>query len=592
MMKKIKNMKKFSYILVAILVGFVSSCSDEFLTKEPLGVVSVSQLANEKGLDALLIGAYAQIDGLGHANSGTWPGGASNYIWGSITSDNAYKGTDATDQVPQTELERYVATPLTSYMDQEWRGLYDGVSRSNDVITVANTALEAMTITQEQYDLYVAEARFLRGYFHFDAKQEFENIPYIDETVEDYTTVGNVDEGGNYIDAWPKIEADFQHAIDNLPTVRAQKGRSDKWAAKAYLAKCHMWQMDMAAAKPLLDDIIDNGPYALVDCYRDNFVIASNNNIESIWEYQASVNDGTTGGNGNWADVLNFPYGGGPGTCCGFHQPSQNLVNAHWVDASGLPLLDTFNDTDIANDQGIDSADPFTEETGTLDPRLDHTLGRRGIPYLDWGEHPGKDWVRDQEYGGPYAPKKNIYYASEKDITTSASGWTSGSTANNVRIIRLAHVLLWRAEVAVEESDFGYAMSLVNQLRDRANNGCWVLEDDAADDGSHVGPNGELPAANYSVEPYTSFPNQDYARKAVQFEHRLEFAMEGFRFFNLVRWGIAAETINTYLIKESTMRAYLNGVSFDGSKNVRQPIPQIQIDVVGSDILKQNPGYN
>jgi hypothetical protein len=156
MTKKIKNMKKFSYILVAILVGFVSSCSDEFLTKEPLGVVAISQLANEKGLDALLIGAYAQIDGLGHANSGTWPGGASNYIWGSITSDNAYKGTDATDQVPQTELERYVATPLTSYMDQEWRGLYDGVSRCNDVIQVANTALEAMTISQELYNQYVA----------------------------------------------------------------------------------------------------------------------------------------------------------------------------------------------------------------------------------------------------------------------------------------------------------------------------------------------------------------------------------------------------------------------------------------------------
>ena len=586
-------MKKFSYILVAILVGFVSSCSDEFLTKEPLGVVAVSQLANEKGLDALLIGAYAQIDGLGHANSGTWPGGASNYIWGSITSDNAYKGTDATDQVPQTELERYVATPLTSYMDQEWRGLYDGVSRCNDVIQVANTALEAGTITQEQYDLYVAEARFLRGYFHFDAKQEFENIPYIDETVEDYTTVGNVDEGGNYIDIWPNIEADFQHAIDNLPEIRAQKGRSDKWAARAYLAKCHMWQMDMAAAKPLLDAIIDTGPYSLVPCYRDNFIIAGNNNSESIWEYQASVNDGTTGGNGNWADVLNFPYGGGPGTCCGFHQPSQNLVNAHQVDGNGLPLLDTFNDTDVANDQGVDSADPFTEHTGPLDPRLDHSLGRRGIPYLDWGEHPGKDWVRDQEYGGPYAPKKNIYYASEKDVLTSASGWTSGSTANNVRIIRLAHVLLWRAEVAVEENDMAYATNLVNQLRLRARDGCWVLEGDAADDGSHVGPDGELPAANYSVEPYASpFPNQEYARKAVQFEHRLEFAMEGFRFFNLVRWGIAAETINTYLVKESTMRAYLNGVSFDGSKNVRQPIPQIQIDVLGPDVLKQNPGYN
>ena len=160
-------MKKFNIILVIILLGFVTSCGDDFLTKEPLGVVGVSQLANNKGLDALLISAYATLDGLGHANSGTWPGGASNFIWGSIASDNAYKGTDATDQVPMTEIERYVHTPLTSYMDQEWRGLYDGVSRSNDVIKVADVALEAGTISQADHDAYVAEARFLRGHYHF-----------------------------------------------------------------------------------------------------------------------------------------------------------------------------------------------------------------------------------------------------------------------------------------------------------------------------------------------------------------------------------------------------------------------------------------
>jgi len=579
-------MKKFSYLLIIILLGFVTSCGDDFLKKEPLGVVGQSQLTNPKGLDALLIAAYAQLDGLGHANSGTWPGGASNFIWGSVASDNAYKGTDATDQVPMTEIERYVHTPLTSYMDQEWRGLYDGVSRSNDVIIVAGIALEAGDITQEEHDNYVAEARFLRGHYHFDAKQEFGNIPYIDENVTDYFTVGNVNESGEYIDAWPMIEADFQYAIDHLPEIRSQAGRCDQWAAKAYLAKCHMWQMDLSAAKPLLDDILNNGPYELVDSYHDNFRIATNNNKESIWEYQASVNDGTAGENGNWADVLNFPYGGGPGTCCGFHQPSINGVNAHQTDGNGLPLLDTFNDTDVVNDQGLSSADPFTEHTGPLDPRLDWSVGRRGIPYLDWGDHPGKDWIRDQDYGGPYAPKKNIYYKAEEGSLTDAAGWTSGATANNVRIIRLAHIILWRAEVAAEENDLDYARDLVNLLRERADNN-HVQEGGVEDDGTH--PND---AANYDVRPYASFPDQAYAWKAIKFEHRLEFFMEGFRFFNLVRWGDAADVLNKYLEKEKTHRAYLNGVSFVEGKNERYPIPQIQIDVVGPEILKQNPGYN
>ena len=578
-------MKKFNIILVIILLGFVTSCGDDFLKKEPLGVVGDAQLANNKGLDALLIAAYAQLDGLGHANSGTWPGGSSNFIWGSIASDNAYKGTDATDQVPMTEIERYVHTPLTSYMDQEWRGLYDGVSRANDVIKVAGVALEAGTITHADYDAYVAEARFLRGHYHFDVKQEFGNIPYIDETVEDYFTVGNVSEGGEYIDAWPDIEADFQHAIDNLPTIRSQAGRCDKWAAKAYLAKCHMWQMDLNAAKPLLDDILDNGPYSLVERYHVNFKIETNNNDESIWEYQASVNDGAAGDNGNWADVLNFPYGGGPGTCCGFHQPSINGVNAHHTDGNGLPLLDTFNDTDVVNDQGINSSDPFIEHAGPLDPRLDWSIGRRGIAYLDWGDHPGKEWIRDQPYGGPYAPKKNIYYKAEEGSNTDAAGWTSGATANNVRIIRLAHVILWRAEVAVDESDLGTAMDLVNLLRIRADND-HVQGGGVEDDGTH--PNDE---ANYDVRPYTTFPDQAYAWKAVKMEHRLEFFMEGFRFFNLVRWGDAATVLNKYLEKEKTHRAYLQGVSFTDGKNEIYPIPQIQIDVLGSDVLKQNPGF-
>jgi hypothetical protein len=319
-----------------------------------------------------------------------------------------------------TEVERYVHTPLTSYFNQKWKSVYDGVSRCNSVINVATKAKDANEITDAELTQYIAEARFLRGHFHFLAKQIWQNVPYIDETITDFLTVGNVGSGGEYIDIWPMIEADFQAAINDLPVNRSQPGRCDKWAAKAYLAKCHMWQMDLPSAKPLLDDVINNGPYDLVNCYHENYKIATNNNDESIWEYQASVNDGHYE-NGNYGDVLNFPYGNGPGTCCGFHQPSQNLVNSFKTDAAGLPLLDTFNDSDVTSDQGLLSSQPFTEYAGTLDPRLDWTVGRRGIPYLDWGDHPGKDWIRDQDYGGPYAAIKEVYYEAEEGVMTSTS---------------------------------------------------------------------------------------------------------------------------------------------------------------------------
>ncbi len=571
-------------ILMVLLSGISISCGDDFLDKQPLGVVSDKVLANKSGLDQLLIAAYAQLDGLGHEGFIPWVAGSSNFVWGSVSSDNSYKGSDLGDQAPMLEIEKYLVEPPFGYLDSEWRGLYDGVSRCNDVIRVAAVAVAAGTITLEQEEQYIAEARFLRGHYHFDAKQEFGNIPYIDENVDDYFKEGNVSKDGAYVDTWLDIEEDFQYAIERLPPIRSQKGRADQWAAKAYLAKCYMWQMDLAAVKPLLEDILNNGPYRLVDNYHDNFKIATNNNLESIWEYQASVNDGTGGFNGNFGDVLNFPFGG-PGGCCGFHQPSINGVNAHQTDGNGLPLLDTFNDTDVANDQGLDSSDPFTEHTGPLDPRLDWSIGRRGIPYLDWGDHPGKDWIRNHNSGGPYAPKKNLFYAEEEGTGSHAGSWTGGITANNVRLIRLAHIILWRAEVAADENDLITATQMVNLLRVRADN-YHVQEGGVGDDGNHSND-----AANYDVGLYPTFPSQEYAWKAIKFEHRLEFFMEGFRFFNLVRWEDADEVLNKYLEKEKTHRTYLEGMSFTPGKHEYFPIPQVQIDVVGPEVLRQNPGY-
>ena len=84
------------------------------------------------------------------------------------------------------------------------------------------------------------------------------------------------------------------------------------------------------------------------------------------------------------------------------------------------------------------------------------------------------------------------------------------------------------------------------------------------------------------------------ARKAVRFEERLEFAMEGSRFFDLVRWGIAEPTLNTYVAKEKNRRTFLNGAVFVKNKNEYYPIPQQEIinsAVAGQAVLKQNQGY-
>ena len=103
---------------------------------------------------------------------------------------------------------------------------------------------------------------------------------------------------------------------------------------------------------------------------------------------------------------------------------------------------------------------------GTLDSRLDWTVGRRGIPYLDWGLHPGKLWIRDHNfYSGPYTPKKNVYHKAQEGILTD--GWNS-LTANNVNLLRYADVLLLAAEAEAEAGNLEMARQYLNRVRARA----------------------------------------------------------------------------------------------------------------------------
>lgn len=553
-------MKKYIVIVSAFFsLGILGSCKREFLEKSPLGVANETTLSNKAGVNAALIAAYSLLDGVGAGPNFTSAG--SNWIYGEVASDNAYKGSDVGDQAQITTIERYQGQADIGAYNDKWVAVYDGVSRSNDVLKLLAKATDVSEAEKKQI---TGEARFLRAWYHFEAKRMWNMVPYVDETVTNFNI-------GNTEDIWPKIEADLLFSAANLAPAKSQAGRVTSWTAKSVLAKVHMFQKDYAAAKPLLDDVINNGPYALVPSFHDNFRIVTENNKESILEVQNSVADGGSGQNGNDGDNLNFPYNAGPGGCCGFFQPSQNLVNAFKTDANGLPLLESFNDVDVKSDQGLSSSDPFVPYTGNLDPRLDWTVGRRGIPFLNWGLHPGRTWIRDQAFAGPYTSMKYTFYQGE-----NAGAESSRANANNYRAFRFADLLLLRAEVAVEENDLPTALKIVNDIRDRADNTVVTL------------PNG-APAANYVVGKYPSFPNQDFARKAVHFERRLELAMEGHRFFDLVRWGNAAEILNAYLLKESPKRTYLGGATFEKGKDEYFPIPQTQIDIVGSNILKQNP---
>ncbi len=636
-------MKKFNSKLiipgVMAVLALTYSCKN-YLNRTPTGSLNTIILANKAGVDGLLIGAYSLVDGSYSGQPGnTWMTGTDNWIYGSVAADDAHKGSTPDDQGPAGQIEAYIATSSNGYLNPKWLVMLNGVQRTNDVLRELPLVKDG-SVTPAYAKEVTAECRFLRGFFYSEMAKLWRNVPYADETVTYDNGNFNI---GNPGPVWDKIEADLTAAMNDLPLTQLQVGRANKYAAEAFLAKAYMFDHNYAKAQPLLADLITNGqtssgakyaPNFVKHHFADNFNALKKNGPEGVFVIQASVHDGSNGDNGNAGETLNFASGG-PAGCCGFFQPSFSLANAYKTDAvTGLPLLDTYNDSDLKNDQGVSSTDAtwMPDNVITLDPRIDWTIGRRGIPYLDWGIMPGQAWARDQADGGPYAPIKNTYYQAAQATTSETyEGWAPNqSTANGYNAIRFSDVLLWAAEVEIEIGSLQLAETYVNEVRDRAaDQAGWVmgrltgygLTGGKADVSKPIVDN-TLPAANYKIGYYGTYTGvnngisnpsmgfvangKTFARKAVQFERRLEFGMEGHRFFDLQRWdglyggqmgaGFMATQLNGYLNHEIhvtgfSQSALLNSAHFVQGRNELYPIPIDQINITHGSI-KQNPNYN
>ncbi|MEB2780987.1 RagB/SusD family nutrient uptake outer membrane protein [Algoriphagus sp. C2-6-M1] len=576
-----KNIKfKFGAIIASTLLMVAVSCSEEFLEVPPTGLLAEAQLTSLAGIDASLIAVYSQVNGRGNRLASP-----SNWVWGSIRGGEANKGTDPGDFTTINPIQRFEINAASGDVGSKWNAAYEGIARANNVLRLLLNP--GPDVTPADIVRISSQARFLRAHYYFELKRDYNNTPYVDETL-DYGS--GLEDVSNTLDLWPMIEADMKYAIDNLPATQAQVGRVNSWAAKAYLGKIYLYQGKYGEAKTLFTDVIENGmtsnglKYQLVSNYGDAFRGEFDNHSESVWAYQSAAGTGSTN-NANPEFDLNFPYNtgpNGPGNCCGFFQPSFSFVNSFRTDANGLPLLDkTYNATAnrVKNDMGIQTSESFTPDTGNLDPRLDHSVGRRGIPYLDWQDFPGAAWIRNQPNGGPYSPKKYVYAKSEKGSFQDNSSWTPGYTGINIMIIRFSDVLLMAAEAEIEAGSIETARSYVNMVRDRAMNSKLMRED-----GSMV--------ANYKIGLYTSpWADKEFARKAVRMERMLELGMEGHRFYDLVRWNIAQEELDYYFALDGQILAAALGGAKYSDKYKLVPIPQDQIDLVGPDVLIQNPGF-
>ena len=566
-------------------------CKD-FLTSAaaPQGTLNAQTLATLQGVEGSLIAAYRALDwntGVG----GAWGGAASNWVWGSVPSDDAYKGSEASDQPPIDDIERYQWSTGDSetYLNDKWRAVYEGVVRTNAALRLleqvrAEKPGEIPDATAEGIE---AEALFLRAHFHFEAWRMWGNIPYYREDDTDFRKANLTSP-----EVVTNLLQDLDDAIALLPETprNNQAGRVTSWTARAYKGRVQVYAGQYADALITLRDVRTSGPYELEASYDRVWTGFQEfaNGPETILAFQASANDGEPdGNNANYGERLNFPHSGSPFGCCGFHQPSQNLVNFFAVDGSGLPLALTdpdWNDNDANFVAG--------SLTPPVDPRLDWTVGRDGVPFKDWGPH-AATWIRVPAWGGTYSAKKNVH--EEASGAQSTVGWTPTQLNSvNIHIFRYADMLLLLAEAEVEAGTLENARTIVNEIRARAGVRAQGPGTDAATIAVPI-DDASITWADYEIGLYPGpWTDQAAARTAVRYERRLELAMEGQRFFDLRRWEIAESVLSTYLAVEATRRLHLAGAESYSARHRYYPIPPIQIELskVGEENrLTQNPGW-
>ena len=564
-------MKKIVHILICMMLLISTSCED-FLENEPKGVLSEENLITPENVDGFVTSAYAAL-GNDHYDTpfSLWP-------YGNVRSDDAYKGGSGTNDIQPFhffEISNNIRTDFGE-LDRLWYDCYVGVSRANKAINALNQLTEAEFPLKQTR---LGEMHFVRGHFYFMLKTMFKYVPYVTEQTlpEEYSLISNRDLTDQEL--WEAIASNFEFAVDNLPANQSQVGRVNRNAAYAYLAKVRLYQAyeqndsyNVTSINPqTLQKVITAtdqimGAYALETDFGFNFLSGSyENGQESIFAIQYSDNDGTLYGRLNFGDVLSVPQGLG---CCDFHKPSQNLVNAFKTSPDGLPLFDTFNDTDLDYSQ---------LNNFEVDPRLYHTVAIPGLPFK---YHP--DYIYEESWNR--SPGTYGYYASLKEnVQPDCSCFVNidpfyGNSKNRI-VIRYADAVLMRAEALIELGQHQDALPLINEIRTRAAASTTLTS---------------AYTSNNHIETYQDGVNctwtQDFARQALRWERRLEFAMEGSRFFDLVRWGVAAETMNAFYAVEKTKRAYYLEAGFDSGREEFCPIPLAQINF-SQGLYDQNTGY-
>lgn len=549
----------FAGLVLCGTSAVMTSCND-MLDTVPQGQFTAEQL-DDSSIEGLVASAYAGLEAHFYGNNEAFAGPSTNWIF-DVRSDDAYKGGGGTgmeENIHLLEVSEITSDNVSCL--NKWQNNYYAISRVHNAMRAVQSA---SSVTGSE--TVMGELKTLRAWYYFDLIRIFKRIPYFTEA-DDANTKTNDEYSREQI--FEFIKQDLKEAIDVLPAQKSSAGRITKTTAQAIMAKVCAFTSSWDDVKTYADAVISSGQYSLYANFGDLSKINHNNGSESIFALQCSTaNDNA---HINWSNLLNCTYSDGNlyGTGDDFFYGSQNLVNAFRTDPdTGLPFLDgTFNKINVSEDYN-----------GTLDPRLDFTVGRIGFPWR--GHTYTAGWCRAYDTYGEYSNKK-AWPAPEEALAS----WPWGCNSLNFMFIRYADILLLKAEAlietatgsnAAEDQGLVEARNLVNQVRQRATNSV---------DGSYAPVDLDPSKADYYVGLYRTdwdgnlYWTKERARMALRFERRLELALEGNRWFDLQRWGndYLVSTINTYMTEEAKLRTYYQNRSVT-EKEIFLPVPLAEID--------------
>jgi hypothetical protein len=490
-----------------IQIFVCAACVCQVACNDFLNVVPQSELTfaasykNDEDFKMAIAGVYAKLKGI-HQTA---------IMISSLRSDDVMMMPDITHAQYQN-LSRFRETDTNPALLSLWLS-YWGIINQCNVILDKIDVIEFRDADMKNY--IKGEAHLIRAFSYWTLAYQFGGVPLIDKehSVEEILTIPR----STAEESFAFAAADYQKAVELLPEEwpATYKGRATKYAAEGMLARLYLFQSKFAEAKPLLNDIVMSGKFAMENEYVDCFMDSKDNGPERVWEAQF--------------------IGGQQGQGQGF---SSSWYGEALTDKSIVP---------------VPGSNPYPVVTDNLYAAYESGDKRRDVSILvGWGQTPGREDDKTTMFC--------IKYIHHNYTPVVKNDW-----ANNIPLLRYTDVKLMYAE-ALNETGYianGEAFSILNEVRERA--GLPTLTD-------------------------TDLPDQQSFREALRKERRVEFAFEGLRWGDLLRWGIALDVMNNFLATTSyeggAVRYHME------SHQTLFPIPFAEIYNYNNEaVMWQNPGY-